>query len=84
MPHLIIGGTGTVGSATVRALLARGESARVLTRSPEKAKALGRPLPIAVAIGNCAQVLLGSQMYLGLGDDEYDVIGGLLDVLGLG
>jgi UbiD family decarboxylase len=44
----------------------------------DKAKALGQALPIAVAIGNCAQVLLGSQMYLGLGDDEYDVIGGLL------
>jgi UbiD family decarboxylase len=35
-------------------------------------------LPIAVAIGNHPAVLLGSQMYLGLGDDEYDVVGGLL------
>jgi 2,5-furandicarboxylate decarboxylase 1 len=44
----------------------------------EKARLLGRSLPIAVAIGNHPAVLLGSQMYLGLGDDEYDVVGGLL------
>jgi UbiD family decarboxylase len=44
----------------------------------EKAKALGRKLQIAVAIGNHPAVLLGSQLYLGLGDDEYDNIGGLL------
>jgi 2,5-furandicarboxylate decarboxylase 1 len=44
----------------------------------EKAKALGRRLPIAVAIGNHPGVLLGSQLYLGLGDDEFDNIGGML------
>lgn len=44
----------------------------------EKARKLGRTLPVAVAIGNHPAVLLGSQMYLGLGDDEYDVVGGLL------
>jgi UbiD family decarboxylase len=44
----------------------------------EKARALGRKLEIAVAIGNHAAVLLGSQLYLGLGDDECDSIGGLL------
>ena len=44
----------------------------------EKAGKLGQRLPIAVAIGNHPAVLLGSQMYLGLGDDEYDVVGGLL------
>lgn len=44
----------------------------------EKAKARGRKLEIAVAIGNHPAVLLGSQLYLGLGDDEYDNIGGLL------
>lgn len=33
----------------------------------EKARELGRKLPIAVAIGNHPAVLLGSQMYLGLG-----------------
>jgi UbiD family decarboxylase len=44
----------------------------------EKARSLGQNLAIAVAIGNHPSVLLGSQMYLGLGDDEYDVAGGLL------
>lgn len=44
----------------------------------DKAKAMGRKLEIAVAIGNHTAVLLGSQLYLGLGDDEYDNIGGLL------
>lgn len=44
----------------------------------EKARKLGQKLPIAVAIGNHPTVLLGSQMYLGLGDDEYDIVGGLL------
>lgn len=44
----------------------------------DKAKALGRKLEIAVAIGNHTAVLLGSQLYLGLGDDEYDTVGGLL------
>jgi UbiD family decarboxylase len=44
----------------------------------EKAQALGRKLEIAVAIGNHPTVLLGSQLYLGLGDDECDNIGGLL------
>jgi UbiD family decarboxylase len=44
----------------------------------EKAKALGRKLEIAVAIGNHPAVLLGSQFYLGLGDDEFNQIGGLL------
>jgi UbiD family decarboxylase len=49
-----------------------------LYRLAEKAKALGRPLEIAVAIGNHAAVLLASQMYLDLGDDEFAVAGGLL------
>lgn len=40
MSILVIGGTGTVGSTLVRALRARGESVRVLTRSPDKAAAL--------------------------------------------
>lgn len=45
----------------------------------EKARKLGQKLPIAVAIGNHPAVLIGSQLYLGLGDDEYDIVGGLLD-----
>lgn len=44
----------------------------------EKARKRGQTLPIAVAIGNHPAVLIGSQLYLGLGDDEYDIVGGLL------
>ena len=40
MMHLVLGGTGTVGSAVVRALLDHGEQVRVLTRSAERAKTL--------------------------------------------
>lgn len=43
-----------------------------------KARARGRKLEIAVAIGNAPAVLLGSQMYVGLGEDEIDIAGGLL------
>jgi len=44
----------------------------------EKARRLGRDLEIAVAVGNNAAVLLGSQLYLDLGDDEFDNAGALL------
>ncbi len=37
MRHLVLGGTGTVGSLVVRGLLAKGETVRVATRSPERA-----------------------------------------------
>ena len=40
MKVLVLGGTGTVGSQVVRALMGRGADVRVLTRSPEKAKGL--------------------------------------------
>jgi UbiD family decarboxylase len=63
------------GGGTVMAGIAKNHHLNILA---EKAKALGRPLSVAIAIGNCAQVLVGSQMYLGLGDDEFGVIGGLL------
>jgi 2,5-furandicarboxylate decarboxylase 1 len=43
-----------------------------------KARALRQKLEIAVAIGNHTAVLLGSQLYLGRGDDEYDYVSGLL------
>jgi len=49
-----------------------------LYRLAEKAKALGRPLEIAVAIGNHIAVLLCSQMYVDLGDDEFAIAGGFL------
>lgn len=44
----------------------------------DKARLRGHPLEIAVAVGNHAAVLLASQMYVGLGDDEFDLAGGLL------
>jgi UbiD family decarboxylase len=49
-----------------------------LYRLSEKAQALGRPLEIAVAIGNHPAILLASQMYVDLGDDEFAIAGGLL------
>jgi NADH dehydrogenase len=39
---LIVGGTGTLGSATTRRLLTRGTAVRVMTRTPEKAAELGK------------------------------------------
>lgn len=47
-----------------------------LYRLAQKARAMGRPLEIAVAIGNHTAVLLASQMYLDLGDDEFAIAGG--------
>jgi 2,5-furandicarboxylate decarboxylase 1 len=49
-----------------------------LYRLAEKARALGRELEIAVAVGNHAAVLLASQMYLDLGDDELAIAGALM------
>ncbi|MBV8850020.1 MAG: UbiD family decarboxylase [Methylobacteriaceae bacterium] len=43
-----------------------------------KARARGQKLEIAVVIGNHPAVLLGSQMYVGLGEDEFDIAGGLI------
>jgi uncharacterized protein YbjT (DUF2867 family) len=40
MRHLVLGGTGTVGSLIVKGLLAKGEGVRVLTRDAERRKAL--------------------------------------------
>jgi len=40
MKHLVLGGTGTVGSLVVKGLLEKGETVRVLTRSAERAKTL--------------------------------------------
>ena len=50
MGHLILGGTGTVGSAVVRELLARDEKVRVMTRSADKASAL--PSGVKAVIGD--------------------------------
>jgi len=47
---LVIGGTGTVGSATVRELLRRGAEVRVMTRSAEKARTL--PAGVTGVVGS--------------------------------
>lgn len=52
MITLVIGGTGTVGSATVGALLAKGETVRVMTRDKEKAATL--PSRVEGVVGNLA------------------------------
>jgi uncharacterized protein YbjT (DUF2867 family) len=53
MRHLILGGTGTVGSAVVNELLARGEKdVRVLTRSAEKAQKV--PKGVTAVVGDLA------------------------------
>ncbi len=49
-----------------------------LYRLAEKAKSLGQPLQIAAAIGNHAAVLLASQMYVDLGEDEFAIAGALM------
>lgn len=50
MKILVTGGTGTVGSAVVRELLARGADVSVLTRSAERARSL--PPGVAPVVGN--------------------------------
>ena len=50
MRHLVLGGTGTVGSLVVRGLLDRGETVRVLTRSAERARTL--PKGVEAVIGD--------------------------------
>lgn len=43
-----------------------------------KAESHGKPLEIAVVIGNHTAVLIASQFYVDLGHDEYDIAGTLL------
>lgn len=50
MNLLVIGGTGTVGSAVVRELVARGHEVSVLTRNPEKGSRL--PAGVVPVIGD--------------------------------
>jgi uncharacterized protein YbjT (DUF2867 family) len=50
--HLVLGGTGTVGSLVVAGLLKKGETVRVLTRDPQKAKAL--PKGATAVLGDLA------------------------------
>lgn len=63
------------GGARIMVGIARNHHLNILA---EKAAAMNTTLPIAVSIGNCASVLIGSQLYLGLGDDEFDSVGALL------
>jgi len=50
MRHLVLGGTGTVGSLVVQGLLAKGEAVRVVTRSAERSKAL--PKGVTAVVGD--------------------------------
>jgi uncharacterized protein YbjT (DUF2867 family) len=52
MRHLVMGGTGTVGSLVVEGLLKKGESVRVLTRDAGKAKT--QPKGAASVVGDLA------------------------------
>lgn len=63
------------GGARLMAGIAKNHHLAILA---EKARRRGHDLEIGVAIGNHAAVLLGSQLYLGLGDDEFDIAGALL------
>ncbi len=49
MKILVLGGTGTVGSAVVPALVAKGHAVRVMTRSAEKARSAPESGPAAAA-----------------------------------
>jgi 2,5-furandicarboxylate decarboxylase 1 len=49
-----------------------------LSELRRRAHARGRPLEIAIAIGNHPAVLIASQMYVDLGHDEFDIAGALL------
>lgn len=50
MLNLVLGGTGTVGSAVARELLARGEQVRIVTRNQEKATRL--PTGMEAVVGD--------------------------------
>ncbi len=63
MPHLILGGTGTVGSAVVRNLLEAGQKVRVLTRSADKAKAL--PAGATAVLGDLGDPDTYGQIFTG-------------------
>jgi uncharacterized protein YbjT (DUF2867 family) len=63
MNHLILGGTGTVGSAVVRELLAKGEAVRILSRSEEKVEAL--PKGAAGVVGDLTDPLTYERIFKG-------------------
>jgi uncharacterized protein YbjT (DUF2867 family) len=53
MKHLVLGGTGTVGSLVVRGLLDKSETVRVVTRSADRAKDL--PKGATAVVGDLAE-----------------------------
>ena len=67
MKHLVLGGTGTVGSLVVAGLLAKGETVRVLTRDAERGKKL--PKGATPVIGDLAN----PDTYAGIFTD-YDTV----------
>lgn len=64
MKVLVLGGTGTVGSQVVKELLARKAEVSVLTRSPEKAKAL--PAGAQAVTGNLLEVATVRSAFRGM------------------
>jgi 2,5-furandicarboxylate decarboxylase 1 len=49
-----------------------------LARMIRESRALGRPLDVAMTIGNCPALLMASNYYVDLGHDEYEIAGHLL------
>lgn len=49
-----------------------------LSMLAREANALGLPLEVAIVIGNHPAVMIASQMYVELGDDEFSIAGALL------
>lgn len=64
MTTLVLGGTGTVGSAVVQELLKRGGSVRVVTRSEEKLKTL--PQNVQGVVGDLIDPSTYSKMFSGV------------------
>jgi uncharacterized protein YbjT (DUF2867 family) len=64
MTTLVLGGTGTVGSAVVQELLKRGESVRVATRSEEKIKTL--PQSVQGVVGDLIEPSTYGKMFSGV------------------
>ncbi len=67
MKILVLGGTGTVGSAVVPALVAKGHAVRVMTRSAEKARSA--PEGIEARVGD-----LADPMGLGMAFDGIEAV----------
>lgn len=49
-----------------------------LARMIAESRAAGRPLDVAMTIGNCPALLMASNFYVDLGHDEYEIAGRLL------